>query len=186
MLLFDRGDLSTRPPDPNCHILNATAIVADPGDGGQPWHADDMILIPRPADVPWDDRIPYPVYTVTAMYYLVDVDSEMGPTLVVPGSHKSGRKPDPTIPPSYLGRESEEVHVKAGDCLLFHHQLWHRALPHRGAQTRHMIQIHYAARFVAQRMFPFPNHHTPVAFLDRLTPRQQRLMGMHSSSVEYC
>jgi len=185
MLMFERGDMNTPKKEPTCHIINVTGIVADPGDGGQPWHADDMILLPRPADVPWDDRIPFPVYLVTAMYYLVDVDREMGATLVVPGSHKSGRKPD-SATPSYQGREAEEVIVRAGDCLLFHHLLWHRALPHRGPHTRFMLQVHYAARFVAPRMLPFPNHHTPVAFLDRLTPRQQRLMGMHSGFREYC
>lgn len=184
MLAFERGDVHPPPPEPSCHVINVTAIVARPGDGGQPWHTDDVMLMPRPADVPWDERIRFPVYVVTAMYYLVDVDHEMGATLVVRGSHRSGQKPG-SATPSYLGRGPEEVHVKAGDCFLFHHQLWHAALPHRGPRTRHMIQVHYAARFVAPRLFPYPNRHIPVPFLERLTPRQQRLMGMHRVMREY-
>lgn len=185
MLAFDHGTVDGPPSEPTCHVINVTAIVARPGDGGQPWHIDDVLLFPRRADVPWDGRIPFPVFLITAMYYLVDVDHDMGATLVVRGSHRSGRKPD-GVHPTYDGRGAEEVHVKAGDCLLFHHQLWHRALPHRGVHARHMIQVHYAARFVAPRLFPFPNRHTPMPLLERLTPRQQRLLGMHRMYREYC
>ncbi len=184
MLEFSRGDLQPPPPEPTCHVINITAIVARPGDGGQPWHSDDVVQVPRPAEVPWDERVRFPVFLVTAMYYLVDVDHDMGATLVVPGSHTSGGRPNGPSP-SYRGRGPQEVHVRAGDCFLFHHQLWHGALPHRGAHTRHMIQVHYAARFVAPRLYPFPNRHIPVPFLERLTPRQQRLIGMHRVWREY-
>lgn len=185
MLDFDHGAMDPPIREATCHVINVTAIVARPGDGGLPWHIDDVLLLPRPADVPWDERIRFPVFVVTAMYYLVDVDREMGALMVVPGSHKSGRKPD-SKQPSYLGRESEAVCVRAGDCLLLHHQLWHASLPNNGPIARHLIQVHYAARFVAPRLFPFPNRHTPVPFLERLTPRQQRLMGMHRVFREYC
>jgi|KBSSwiStaDraftv2_1062776.scaffolds.fasta_scaffold275411_1 hypothetical protein len=185
MLDFDHGAMNPPVRESSCHVINVTAIVARPGDGGLSWHIDDVLLFPRPADVPWDERIPFPVFVVTAMYYLVDVDRENGALMVVRGSHKSGRKPD-SKEPSYLGREPEAVGVRAGDCVLLHHQLWHGSLPNQGPHARHMIQVHYAARFVAPRLFPFPNRHTPVPFLERLTPRRQRLMGMHRVFREYC
>ncbi len=47
--------------------------------------------MPRPADVPWDDRIPYPVFAIGAHLLLRDCTAADGPTAVVPGSHRSGR-----------------------------------------------------------------------------------------------
>jgi hypothetical protein len=190
LLAFERGDWIDREPPElrhSCHVINTTAIVAGPGDQGQHWHVDDYILMPRPPGVPWDDRIPYPVYVLTAMYYLVDVDRELGATKVVPGSHKSGRRPEPHDPaPSYEGREAVTFEVRAGDCLIFHHQLWHFALPNETTASRYLLQVHYGARFVAPRMFPFPNHHIPPSILEKLTPRQQRLMGLHPCYAPYC
>ncbi|MBL8752697.1 MAG: phytanoyl-CoA dioxygenase family protein, partial [Planctomycetes bacterium] len=169
MLAFDHGTVDGPPPDSSTHVINVTSITARPGDPGLRWHLDDVLLFPRPAEVPWDDRIPFPVFLVTAMYYLVDVDHDMGALMVVPGSHRSGRLPTGDAP-CYEGRGPEELHVKAGDCVLLHHQLWHNSLPNRGLHARQQLQVHYAARFVAPRLYPFPNRHPPVSMLERLTP----------------
>ena len=77
------------------------------------------------------------------------------------------------------------ISARAGDCLFFHSQLWHRASPHLGGVPRYVQQVHYAARFVTARWFPTPNHHVPSDVLMRLTPRRQALLGMHPMRGQY-
>lgn len=189
LLRVERGDKRTLGGEDmweGCHVLNVTSTVSREHDEGDFWHIDDYLLMPRPRDVPWDDRIPFPVFIVSALYYLSDVDADMGPTVVIPGSHKAGYRPDPlAASPDYHGRGPEPILARKGDCLLFHSQLWHRAAAHRSERSRYVQQVHYGARFVTSRLFPMPNHHIPADLLLRLTPRQQRLLGMHPCLGQY-
>ena len=57
------------------------------------WHIDSGPHVPRPPDVPWDERIPYPVFAVASHIYLWDCPIEAGPTGVLKGSHTSGQHP---------------------------------------------------------------------------------------------
>ncbi|MEE9393237.1 MAG: phytanoyl-CoA dioxygenase family protein [Planctomycetota bacterium] len=184
LLSFERGDkrvLGGEQMWEGCQVMNVTSMVSRGESPGDLWHVDDFLLFPRPEGIPWDDRIPFPVFIVSALYYLNDLTAEMGPTLVVPGSHKAGYRPDPKAEkPTYEGRGPQTVLARAGDCLLFHSQLWHRADGHRCDRPRYVQQVHYGARFISQRLFPMPNFHMPQDFLLRLTPRRQRLMGMHA------
>ena len=77
----------------DCHVIANTAWNNPPAFGGGPWHTDAGPHVPRPADVAWDDRIPYPVFAVGAHLLLRDCVAADGPTAVVPGSHRSGRLP---------------------------------------------------------------------------------------------
>ena len=43
--------------------------------------------------VPWDPRIPYPIFAIAAHLYLRDCPIEAGPTGVIPRSHMSGQAP---------------------------------------------------------------------------------------------
>lgn len=189
LLTFERGDKTlaeTAADRTSCHIINMTAMVNDPGDPGQHWHIDDFLLLPRPLGVPWDPRIPFPVFIITAMYYLNDVPLERAPTELVPGSQSSGRKPEPFAErPEYEGRGPEAIVCKAGDCLIFNSQVWHHARPNRSQEPRVVLQVHYAARFIAQRYWPFPMARFPAEFLERLTPRRQALFGMHPCMGQY-
>ena len=45
----------------DCHVIANTAWRNPPEFAGGPWHCDAGPHIPRPRDVPWDDRIPYPI-----------------------------------------------------------------------------------------------------------------------------
>src|SRR6476661_10649006 len=75
----------------DCHVIANTAWRNPPEFGGGPWHCDAGPHVPRPEDVEWDDRIPYPVFAVAAHIMLDDCRLEDGPTAVIPGSHRSGR-----------------------------------------------------------------------------------------------
>jgi len=107
-----------------CHLISENAIFTRPGQGIDTWHVDEAVHFPRPSDVPLDPRIAVPCFVVQALYYLVDVDEAIGPTQFVPGSQRSGRKPDPEL--VYDGKGVVNVIARAGDCLLQNGQAWHR------------------------------------------------------------
>ncbi len=80
----------------DCHVIANTAWWQPPDNnkhGGRFWHIDSGPHVPRPPGVPWDERIPYPVFAVAAHLYLMDCPLKAGPTGVIPRSHMSGQPP---------------------------------------------------------------------------------------------
>src|SRR5262249_6555638 len=75
----------------DCHVIANTAWRNPPEFEGGLWHCDAGPHVPRPEGVPWDERVPYPVFVVATHFLLADCTSIDGPTEVVPGSHRSGR-----------------------------------------------------------------------------------------------
>ena len=170
----------------DCHVIANTAWRNPAGFGGGPWHCDAGPHVPRPRDVPWDDRIPYPVFAIGAHILLRDCAEEDGPTAVVPGSNRSGRMAprghltDPEL--SYDGRPPVLLTGAAGDVALFVSDAWHRGTP-AGAKGRgrFFLQVHYGRRDIAQRLHTTDHaHHLSVEALGRAaTPRQRSLVGLH-------
>jgi len=161
-----------------CHLISENAIYTRPGQGIDAWHVDEVVHFPRPADVPLDPRIPVPCFVVQALYYLVDVDEAIGPTQFVPGSQRSGRKPDPEL--VYEGKGVVSVIAQAGDCLLQNGQAWHRGATNMTSDRSRVVQqVSYGRRFIQQRFYPFVNYHMPEDLLARSSPRRQRLLGIH-------
>jgi ectoine hydroxylase-related dioxygenase (phytanoyl-CoA dioxygenase family) len=163
----------------DCHLIANSALRTGPGEGISNWHADEVIRFPRPRDVPLDPRIPVPCFVLNFNYYLCDVDEELGPTQFVPGSHRSGRQPDPGEL-SYEGREKVSGVGPAGTAVMWHDQTWHRGAPNRTPdRVRWVQQAPYGRRFIAQRFYPFINYRMPEAILERASPRRKRLLGLH-------
>jgi ectoine hydroxylase-related dioxygenase (phytanoyl-CoA dioxygenase family) len=164
---------------PDCHLIAMSALKTGPGDGISGWHADETVRFPRPADVPLDPRIPMPCFLINLNYYLCDVDEELGPTEFVPGSHRSGRQPDPNDL-TYEGRGIVSAVGQAGTAVLWHDQTWHRGAPNRSRdRIRWVQQAPYGRRFISQRFYPFVNYHMPDEILARANPRRKRLLGVH-------
>ena len=170
----------------DCHVIANTAWRNAPMFGGQGWHCDAGPHVPRPEGVPWDDRIPYPVFAVAAHLLLRDCTRPCGPTAVVPGSHRSGRLPpadrkdDPDL--TYDGRPPALLEGRAGDVLLFVSDVWHRGLPAEPAGTgRFFLQAHYARRDIAQRLKPSCEAHqlSPESLARIASPRERLLLGLH-------
>ena len=170
----------------DCHVIANTAWRNPSSFSGGPWHCDAGPHVPRPADVGWDDRIPYPVFAIGAHIMLRDCPLESGPTAVVPGSHRSGRLApvsrldDPEL--SYDGRSPVHLTADAGDVCLFVSDTWHRGTPSTpGGQGRLFLQVHYGRRDIAQRLRPTTevNQLTPEATARAVTPRQRSLVGLH-------
>ena len=96
-----------------------------------PWHQHlRVISTPLP---PWFSQ----PHCLDALIYLDDLNSATGPVAIVPGSHR------------WLDREAPEMYepvpgelrlcLRAGDAVLVHGNLWHRALPTVSAKRRMLI-----------------------------------------------
>lgn len=173
----------------DCHVIANTAWWQQGGNnehGGRFWHIDSGPHVPRPDGIPWDDRIPYPVFAVAAHIFLIDCPLEAGPTGVIPGSHKSGQAPpfdraaDDDL--DWEGRGPVPLVAEAGDVALFVSDVWHRRLqPGPGDPGRFFIQCHYGRRDLAQRIRTTHevNHLSDEAVARATTPRARRLAGLH-------
>jgi ectoine hydroxylase-related dioxygenase (phytanoyl-CoA dioxygenase family) len=174
-------------PGEDCHVIANTAWWNSPEFGGGPWHCDAGPHVPRPPEVPWDDRIPYPVFAIGAHLYLKDCTIADGPTAVIPGSHRSGRLApiaqvnDPDL--TYDGRPAELLEARAGDVALFVSDAWHRGTPASGGTGRMFLQVHYARRDIAQRVRTTAdvNHVSAEAMARATTTRERQLIGLHDA-----
>lgn len=177
----------------DCHVIACTSWRNPPGPAltphGLQWHIDGGPHVPRPADTPWPDHIPYPVFVVAAHIHLQDVTLADGPTACIPRSHTSGQ-----IPPmariwdlalSYAGRGPVQHLVQAGDVDLRVSDIWHRRWPPTGqSRGRFFLQTNYARRDIAQRVLPTDvvNHASPESLARAPTERERRLLGLHPQS----
>lgn len=138
----------------------------------------DYLPFALPEDVASDPRVEIPVMISTLHIYLNDLYTELGPTLVVEGSHRSGRVPDTDT--GFGGKERKALMCKAGDAMLFRSDIWHGALPNVSNERRYMLQVHYGTAYI-ERPFVSPwsrNHRVfPETSIDRCTDRQRRLLG---------
>jgi Phytanoyl-CoA dioxygenase (PhyH) len=175
----------------DCHVIANTAWRQKADDnthGGRNWHLDAGPHIPRPADVPWDERIPYPIFAVACHIFLMDCPLESGPTGVIPKSHTSGQAPprdrttDDTL--TWNGTSPVPIIAKAGDVSLFVSDAWHRRLPSLdGDPGRFFLQVHYGRRDIAQRIRTTDraNHLSEEAVARATTPRDRSLIGLHAA-----
>ena len=173
----------------DCHVIANTAWRQGPDEnnhGGRFWHIDSGPHVPRPVGVPWDERIPYPVFAIAAHILLMDCPIEAGPTGVLPGSHTSGQAPprdrlaDDNL--TWEGREAVPLTGAAGDVALFVSDVWHRRLPSRpGDPGRYFQQVHYGRRDIAQRLRTTAdaNQLDDDAVARAATRRERTLIGLH-------
>jgi hypothetical protein len=173
----------------DCHVIANTAWRQQSGENdhlGRFWHIDAGPHVPRDASVPWDTRIPYPVFAIAAHLYLWDCPIEAGPTGLIPGSHTSGQSPpmdrlaDDNL--EWNGQGAVPIVARAGDVALFVSDVWHRRMPPGpGDPGRMFVQCHYGRRDIAQRIQPTSsvNHLSAEALARAGTPREKTLAGYH-------
>lgn len=108
-------------PHRHCH-------ANPPGSKGQKWHQDDV------------NRRHHQIWRVLAMYYPQEVTPEMGPTLILPGTHFRNA---PTARMATYGTFKDQVAftVKVGTVAITHYDIWHRAAPNRSDRTRYMLKF---------------------------------------------
>ncbi len=169
----------------DCHVIANTAWRNVAGYQGGPWHIDAGPHIPRAAGIPWDDRIPYPIFAIGAHIFLLNCPESAGPTAVIPGSHRSGQKPpsdrafDEEL--TYEERGPQLLTAQAGDVAFFVSDVWHRGMPAQEGERRFFLQAHYGRRDLAQRVLTTAetNHVTDSAEARAATERQRQLIGLH-------
>jgi ectoine hydroxylase-related dioxygenase (phytanoyl-CoA dioxygenase family) len=162
----------------DCHLIGQTAWRSRPGFVGGELHADYLVM-ELPESLLADPAFELPMQVCTAHLYLDDIDADLCPTLVIPGSHRAGRKPRPGET-QWHGREAEPVLCRAGDVLFFRSDLWHAGSRNRTAnRSRYLLQVHYGRRMVAQKFSPYLGFSFNPAVLAAATPRQRRLLGEH-------
>ena len=163
-----------------CHVIGMTAWITGPGRPEQTLHVD-YLPISLPEDILDDPRVNVPIFITTAHYYLDDMYEELGPTKFVPGSHLSGR--GPTGDAEWKGVGEHSILCNAGDVVIFRSEVWHRGSANTSNQERYLLQVHYAQRMITQKFPPYLNKFQfDEGILERLTPRQRRLLGEHRSS----
>jgi ectoine hydroxylase-related dioxygenase (phytanoyl-CoA dioxygenase family) len=174
----------------DCHVIANTCWRNPPhaqsSHGGGYWHIDAGPHVPRDPTIPWDDRIPYPIFAIGAHIFIEDCPIESGPTGVIPGSHKSGMPPPRDrvgdVDLDYHGNSVIPLVADAGDVCLFVSDVWHRRLPTRsGDRGRYFLQAHYGRRDIAQRVRPTSevNHVSAAAAARIRSDRERRLLGLH-------
>jgi hypothetical protein len=177
----------------DCHVIANTCWRNPPREknrhGGGFWHIDAGPHVPRDPDIPWDDRIPYPVFAIGAHIFLEDCPIECGPTGVIPGSHTSGRPPPrdryDDVSLTLNGVGVKPLVARAGDVCLFVSDVWHRRLPSQDGDTgRYFLQVHYGRRDIAQRIRPTDrvNHISDEALARADSDREKALLGLHRNS----
>ena len=106
----------------DCHIVSMHTWAVGPGRPAQHLHTDWL-----PASMPeelWaDPRLQMPIYITTAHFYLDDMTEEIGPTKLVPGSHRSGRSNE-KHETNWNGIEEQSFLGKAGDCIWRQNQVF--------------------------------------------------------------
>lgn len=159
----------------NCRVGTLATWVTGPGRK-MPIHCDG-VPVPLPEEILADPRVRIPLNSLVVQVYLNDMTPEIGPTLVIPGSHRAGRGPDGEG--EWNGIKPRAAMVKAGDALLFRFDCWHGALSNTSKdQRRYIMQLVYnrADREVSYPSMKYEYYWDPEV-IRQATPRQKQLLG---------
>ncbi len=161
---------------PDGHVISGSMWVT--GSGRSMGIHADHLYYSLPEDIHSDPRFTLPIFSVSAHLYLNDMTAELGPTILIPGSHRAGRPPSDEC--TWNGITPKAVMVQAGDICLFRHEIWHGAWGNTSkTDRRYMVQVAYAHTTIATWGNPslrFKELYNPEV-LSSLTPRQARLLG---------
>ena len=104
------------------HIVKAKHLKA------QNWHVDSILDL-RPL-----------AFDIQAFYFSHDAPREMGPTLILPGSHL--RKANTESIGRYKNIVGQrQLEARAGTIVFMHHGMWHCAQPNYTDQTRYVFKL---------------------------------------------
>ncbi len=132
-------------PHRHCH-RNA------PGTPSQQIHQDNIMDLRIPEGMA---RTPDSVDLVLAMYYPQDVESNMGPTCILPGTHMLKSVPERM---ASQGNFKEQViaTVPAGSVVILHYDIWHAGTANTSDKIRYMIKFLFQR--VSRPEFPSWRH----------------------------
>jgi len=99
-----------------------------PGTRSQAWHQDST------------NERHHQIRTVLAMYYPQQVTADMGPTVLMPGSHFRNAPTDRMANYANL-RDQVVVTCKPGTVAITHYDIWHAASRNSSEKTRYMLKF---------------------------------------------
>jgi ectoine hydroxylase-related dioxygenase (phytanoyl-CoA dioxygenase family) len=107
---------------------SALHVVPANHHAAQIWHGDSII-----------DARPF-AFDIQAMYFSHDAPKEMGPTLILPGSHL--RRISHLSISRYKNIIGQKQLIgRAGTIAFLHHGIWHCAQPNHTDRTRYMFKL---------------------------------------------
>lgn len=114
----------------------------------QNWHADSII-----------DARPFG-FDVQAFYWSHDAPLEMGPTMILPGSHM--RKVNISSISRYKNFKGQsQLPIKAGTITFFHHGIWHCAQPNFTDTDRFVFKLRLRPNQEQVRLFNMDGYDSP-------------------------
>ncbi|MBL4806523.1 MAG: phytanoyl-CoA dioxygenase family protein [Rhodobacteraceae bacterium] len=124
---------------------------------------------------------------VNVLMALTDIGPGDGATMVIPGSHKSNIRHPQTVPVEDRGKELStdgiegaiEVHLNAGDAVLFVDAIMHGSARRTNAGKRRVAVYRYGPSWGYFR-HPF---RPSAELLERLTPRQRSIIMPHDREL---
>ncbi|MGY1447951.1 phytanoyl-CoA dioxygenase family protein [Pseudomonas chlororaphis] len=165
----------------DCHVIGQTAWRCHPGFQGMGLHLD-YLAMQLPSSLLSDPAFELPMQICTCHLYLDDIDQDLCPTRVVPGSHRAGRPPR-AGEEHWHGQTAQAVLCQAGDALMFRSELWHAGSENSSAERiRYLLQVHYGRRMVAQKFSPYLHWRFNPEVLAAASARQRRLLGEHEEA----
>ena len=108
-----------------------------PHTRAQPWHQDERFGRSH------QDRDVDHIQHVMLMYYPQDVTNDMGPTVLLPGSHRRVASPESMVTLVNLHGQFFSI-VNAGSVLLTHADIWHAGTGNRSDRIRYMVKLQYS------------------------------------------
>lgn len=101
-------------------------------------------------DVGVNEKNPYGVTALSAIFYLTDVDRTTARYTLIPGSHARAERPEPVEPGSCDTKGEFEVLGPAGTCVLVNAGIWHAGKIGDGERERRTLHLYFQPSSVPQ------------------------------------
>ncbi|MCE9589460.1 MAG: phytanoyl-CoA dioxygenase family protein [Planctomycetes bacterium] len=126
----------------HCHVIS-------PGNQSQGWHQDGTNVRH------------HQTWTVLAMYYPQTVTPDMGPTVILPGTHFRNAPTDRMV--NYTNvKGCRFLTVKAGTVAITHYDLWHAGTVNRSQRKRYMLKFLFDRKTAPEKLGKPSWNHDPV------------------------
>jgi hypothetical protein len=134
-------------------------------------HADHR-AVELPPGIEWPAAAPIPCFIAVLIAALEDQVPEMGPTMVIPGSHRRApRAGDAPVSPRALL-------LRRGDGLILRGDICHGAAPNTGPRRRTHFHSTWCSTYIQSWTPPIREQRGYAAeVLAAVTPRQRRILG---------
>jgi ectoine hydroxylase-related dioxygenase (phytanoyl-CoA dioxygenase family) len=131
-----------------------------------------QVILPDDKVLP--DWIKLPCLVGTYMIWLSDCESvENGPTHIVPGSHRFGKKVDPV----YAEANCIKACGKAGTAVFVNSQTWHRGASNTSDKPRDTLQLTFGRRIIGHKFRSIMDYKMPSYVVEGMDDKKKKRFG---------